>query len=75
MLGELSQALTLESDIENLIYAKAGCENLVILNGGTAEVIVENGSLDDMTLVQIKEITVKQTGYPVSNITIVEMKY
>ncbi len=74
-LNSIAESITLESDIENLIYAKAGCENLVILNGGTAEIIVENGSLDDMTLVQIKEIVVKQTGYPVSNISIVEMKY
>lgn len=74
-LAAIAESITLESDIENLIYAKAGCENLVILNGGTAEIIVENGSLDDVSVVQIKEIAVKQTGYPVSNIAIVEMKY
>ena len=75
VLGELSQALTLESDIENLITAKVGCENLVILNGGNAEIIVENGSLDDVTVVKIKEIALKHTGYPVDNITIIEMEY
>lgn len=75
VLGELSQALTLESDIENLITAKVGCENLVILNAGNAEIIVENGSLDDVTVVKIKEIALKHTGYPVDNITIIEMEY
>ncbi len=75
VLGELSAAITLESDIENLITAKVGCENLVILNGGNAEIIVENGSLDDVTVVKIKEIALKHTGYPVDNITIIEMEY
>lgn len=74
-LKELSDCMTLESDIENLISAKAGCENLVILNKGNAEIIVENGSLDDVTVVQIKEIAVKQTGYGVDKITIIEMEY
>lgn len=74
-LKELAEAIALESDIENLITAKVGCENLVILNGGNAEIIVENGSLDDVSVVKIKEIVVKQTGYPVNNITIIEMEY
>lgn len=75
MLKELSNSISLESDIENLISAKVGCENLVILNRGNAEIIVENGSLDDVSIVKIKEIAVEQTGYPVENISITEMKY
>lgn len=74
-LEELAASIALESDIENLITAKVGCNNLVILNGGNAEIIVENGSLDDVSIVKIKEIAVKQTGYPVENITITEMEY
>ncbi len=74
-LKELTDSMTLESDIENLITAKVGCENLVILNGNNAEIIVENGSLDDVTVVQIKEIAVKHSGYPVENVTIIEMEY
>lgn len=74
-LAEITDSITLESDIENLITAKIGCENLVILNGGNAEVIAENGSLDETTVVQIKEIVTKQTGYPVENVTIIEMQY
>lgn len=75
MLDALSESITLESDIENLVTAKVGCENLVILNGGNAEIIVENGSLDDVAVIKIKEIAVKQTGYPVANISITEMEY
>lgn len=74
-LKELSDCITLESDIENLITAKIGCENLVILNNGKAEIIIENGSLDDVTVIKIKEIAVKHTEYPVENITIIEMEY
>lgn len=67
--------MTKESDIENLIAAKVGCENLVIINGGTVEIIVENGSLDDVSLIKIKEIAVKQTGFDVDKIAITEMEY
>lgn len=74
-LEELADSISLESDIENLITAKAGCENLVILNGGNAEIIVENGSLDDVSIIKIKEIAVKQTGYSVDKISITEMEY
>ena len=71
-LKELADCMTLESDIENLISAKVGCENLVILNKGNAEIIVENGSLDDVTVVQIKEIAVKQTGYTADKIITIQ---
>lgn len=74
-LEELANSISLESDIENLITAKAGCENLVILNGGNAEIIVENGALDDVSIIKIKEIAVKQTGYSVEKISIGEMEY
>ena len=74
-LEELAKTITLESDIENLITAKVGCENLVILNGDNAEIIVENGSLDDVSVVKIKEIAVKHSGCPVDGISIIEMEY
>ena len=74
-LENLAQSISLECDIENLISAKIGCENLVILNGGNAEIIVENGALDDVNIIKIKEIVVKQTGYDVNNISITELEY
>lgn len=74
-LSDITKSITLESDIENLISAKIGCENLVIINGGVAEIIVENGSLDDTSVVQIKEIVVKHTGLPTEKITLIEMEY
>ena len=74
-LTDITKAITLECDIENLISAKVGCENLVIINAGVAEIIVENGSLDDLSVVQIKEIVVKQTGLTADKITLIEMEY
>lgn len=74
-LTEISNSIVLEGDIENLLSAKVGCESLVILNAGNAEVIVENGSLDEVSVVKIKEIIVKQTGYTADKISIVEMEY
>ncbi len=74
-LTDITKAITLECDIENLISAKVGCENLVIINAGVCEIIVENGSLDDTSVVQIKEIVVKQTGLSTDKITLIEMEY
>ena len=74
-LQDITKAMTLECDVENLINAKVGCENLVIINAGVAEIIVENGSLDETSVVQIKEIVVKHTGISSEKITLVEMEY
>lgn len=74
-LTAMTNEMTLEGDIENLLSAKVGCESLVILNSGNAEIIVENGSLDETSVVQIKDIVVKQTGYSTDKITIIEMEY
>ncbi len=71
----MSNEIAAEGDIENLLSAKVGCESLVVLNAGNAEVIVENGSLDETSVVQIKDIVVKQTGYSTDKIRIVEMEY
>lgn len=73
MLNELAKSMTLESDIENLVTAKISGGCLAIINGGTAEIIVEEGVLNDVTIIQIKEIAVKQTGLPAEKITIVEL--
>ena len=73
LLSELTRAITLEANTENLVSAKVGGGCLVIINGGNAEIIVESGVLNDATIVQIKEIAVKQTGFPAEKITIVEL--
>lgn len=73
-LGELSKAIKLEADTENLINAKIGSSCVVVIGGKTAQVVVGKGVLKDNVPVQIKEIVLKQTGFSVENITIMEAK-
>lgn len=73
-LGELSKAIKLEADTENLINAKIGSPCVVVIGNKTAQVVVGKGVLKDDVLVQIKEIVLKQTGFSVENVTIMEAK-
>lgn len=73
-LGELSKAIKLEADTENLINAKIGSPCVVVISNKTAQVVVGKGVLKDDILVQIKEIVLKQTGFSVENVTIMEAK-
>ena len=74
-LEKIAESVALESDLENLIYAKVGCENIAIINAGKAEIVVESGFLDEITVTKIKETVINQTGLSAENITIVETKY
>lgn len=73
-LGALSKAIKLEADTENLINAKIGSPCVVVIGSNTAQVVVGKGILKDNVTVQIKEIVLKQTGFSVENITIMEAK-
>lgn len=73
-LAELSKAIKLEADTENLINAKIGSSCVVVIGGKTAQVVVGKGVLKDQAPVQIKEIVLRQTGFSVENITIMEAK-
>ena len=73
-LGELSKAIKLEADTENLINAKIGSPCVVVIGNKTAQVVVGKGVLKDDVLVQFKEIVLKQTGFSVENVTIMEAK-
>ncbi len=72
-LNKLSASIKLESDIEALIAAKLGLDSVVIVNGEKCEVVVENGKLDSTGVLQIKELSTKQTNFPAENITIIEL--
>ena len=73
-LGELSKAIKLEADTENLINAKIGSPCVVVIGSNTAQVVVGKGVLKDAITVQIKESVLKQTGFSVENVTIMEAK-
>ncbi len=72
-LAALSNAIKLEADMEALIKAKIGSDCVVLINNGSAEIVVGKGVLTDNIILQIKEIALKQTGFPAENITIVEL--
>lgn len=73
-LEKLSENIKKEADTENIIKAKISAGCVVIIDDGKAQVIVEKGKLNENSVVQIKEIVIKQTGLPVENITIIEAK-
>ena len=73
-LAELSNAIKLEADIENLIHAKIGSSCVVVIGNATAQVVIGKGVLTDTILVQIKEIVLNQTGFSVDKITVIEAK-
>ena len=74
MLEEFKNNIKKESDIENLINAKASGQVLVIINDGTGSVVVEKGILNDTLIMQITDIFEKNTGISAENLTIIEAK-
>lgn len=73
-LEKLSENIKKEADTENIITAKISAGCIVIIDNDKIQVIVEKGKLSETSVVQIKEIVIKQTGIPVENITIIEAK-
>lgn len=73
-LEELAANIKKEADIENLVSAKLAGDCVVILNGDSAEVIIQGGKLNDQSVLQIKDICVKQTKLPSGSVTVVEQK-
>ena len=74
MLDEFKSNIKKESDIENLINAKAPGQVLVVINDGTGSVVVEKGVLNDTLVMQITDIFEKNTGISAENLTIIEAK-
>ncbi|MBR5273152.1 MAG: SpoIIIAH-like family protein [Clostridia bacterium] len=64
----------LENDIENLIKAKGVNECIAIINNGFVTIAIECDELNDVVLLQIKEIANKQTDISFENITIIQVK-
>ena len=71
-LADLTQRITLESDLETLIRAKTGLQNLVILGEDTAEILLAEQDQESATMLQISELTVQKTGLSADRVTIIE---
>lgn len=74
LMKEYTNAVKLETDIENLITAKTSADCLAILNGDQAEIVVDADAIDELYLLQITDIVSTQSKIPAENITIIQAK-
>ena len=74
LMKEYTNAVKLETDIENLITAKTGADCLAILNDDQAEIVVDADAIDELYLLQITDIVSTQSKIPAENITIIQAK-
>ncbi len=70
----ISKNIKQESDIENLIKAKGFTECLVSINSEGCTVVVNPGSLNENSVVIIRDIVTGQSGIPANKIKITEAK-
>ncbi len=70
----MSENIKRENDIENLVMAKGVNECIATINGAYATIAVDCDDLNDVVLLQIKEIVCKQTDISFENITIIQVK-
>ena len=72
--AKLMENIKHENDIENLVKAKGVNECIAVVSNGTVTVAVDCEELNDVVLLQIKEISNKQTDISFENITIIQVK-
>lgn len=72
--AKLMENIKKETDIENLVKAKGVNECVTVINDGTVTVVVDCEEINDVILLQIKEIANKQTNISFENITIIQAK-
>lgn len=73
-LTMLTNTIKQEADVENLIKAKIKSKCIVAINGEKVEVVVEKNKLESNSIMQIKDIIIKQVSVISDNITIIEVK-
>lgn len=73
-LTALSEFIKLEADCENLITAQISRECLVTIDFDSVEVIVPKGSIDEKSVIKIKDIILTKHNVKAENITIIELK-
>ena len=73
-LTKISEQIKIENDIENLITAQTNSKCLVTYNNDSIEVILPKDTLDDKSVIKIKDIIVSKTKLTTDKITIIETK-
>lgn len=73
-LTKISKQIKIENDIENLITAQTNSKCLVTYNDDSIEVVLPKDTLDDKSVIKIKDIIVSKTKLTADKITIIETK-
>lgn len=73
-IEEMAKTIQQESNIENLIKAKGFGECIVFMQNGECSIIVNPGSLNDSSVITIRDIVSGQSGIPFDKIKITEAK-
>lgn len=73
-LTKISEHIKLENDIENLVSAQTNAKCLVTYSDDSIEVILANGTIDDNSVIKIKDIIISKTKLTADKITIIETK-
>lgn len=73
-LTKISEQIKIENDIENLITAQTNSKCLVTYNDDSIEVVLPKDTLDDKSVIKIKDIIVSKTKLTTDKITIIETK-
>ena len=73
-LINISEQIKIENDIENIIKAQLGNDNLVTFNDDSIDVIMPKGSLNNESVLKIKDIVLSKTDVTAENIIIIELK-
>lgn len=73
-LTRISEQIKMENDIENLITAQTKSECLVTYNDDSIEIILPKDTLNDNSVIKIKDIVISKTKLTADKITIIEIK-
>lgn len=73
-LVNISKEIKLETDIENIIKAQLSEDCLVTYNEDSIEVIMSQGTVNDESVVKVKDIILSKTDLSSEKIVIIELK-
>ena len=73
-LTKISEQIKTENDIENLVMAQTNSKCIVTYNDDSIEVILSKDTLDDNSVIKIKDIIISKTKLTTDKITIIETK-
>ena len=70
----ISDQIKIETDIENLVKAQLKTECIVTYNIDSVEVVVPQKSINDKSVIKIKDIVIAKTSLESDKILIIELK-